>query len=69
MTTLTVLPKNRKQLTAIKAVLKALEISFKLDDDTTYLSSTKANKKALDKSIEQAENGQVVKIAIADLWS
>ncbi|WP_231490877.1 DUF2683 family protein [Pedobacter sp. Leaf170] len=70
METLIVQPKDRKQLFAVKAILKALDIAFEKgnDDETTYLSKSLANKKALNKSIKQAENGDTVKIAITDLW-
>lgn len=58
------------EVSKLKAVLKAFGAkNLKIeDDDTTYLSSTEANKKALDKSIKQAENGKTVKIALAELW-
>lgn len=61
---------EESEVPKLKAVLKAFGAkNLKIqDDDTTYLSSTEANKKALDKSIKQAENDQTVKIAIADLW-
>lgn len=61
---------EESEVPKLKAVLKAFGAkNLKIqDDDTTYLSSTEANKKALDKSIKQAENGQTVKVAIADLW-
>ncbi|PWS30035.1 DUF2683 family protein [Pedobacter paludis] len=70
METLIVQPKDRKQLTAIKAILKALDVAFKKgeENDSLYLSKSVANKKALDKSIKQAEKGQTVKIGVADLW-
>ena len=36
METLIIQPKNKKQLSAIKAVLKALDVSFKKADDSPY---------------------------------
>lgn len=70
METLIIQPKDRKQLSAVKAILKALDVAFEKgkDDETVYLGKSSANKKALNKSIKQAENGDTVKIAVADLW-
>jgi len=70
METLIVQPKDRKQLSAVKAILKALNVAFEKgkDDETEYLSKSSANKKALNKSIKQAESGQTVKVTVADLW-
>jgi len=36
METLIIQPKNKKQLSAIKAVLKALDVSFKKAEDSPY---------------------------------
>jgi len=70
MESLIIQPKDRKQLSTIKAILKALDVSFKKveGDETSFLSQSVANKKAIDHSIQQAKNGQTVKIAVADLW-
>ena len=70
METLIVQPKDRKQLSAVKAILKALDVAFKKgeEDETSYLTKSVANKKALNKSIKQAKDGQTVKIAVNDLW-
>ena len=70
MEALIIQPRDKKQLSAIKAILKALDVTFKKveQDETSYLSQSIANKRALDGSIKQAENGQTVKIAVADLW-
>jgi len=38
-------------------------------NETEYLTATKANKEALDKSIKQLEAGEVVKIALEDIWN
>ncbi|QPH39464.1 DUF2683 family protein [Pedobacter endophyticus] len=66
METLIVQPKNRKQLSAIRALLKALDVSFKeaKEDETAYLSRSEDNKQALNKSIKQAESGQTVKVDV-----
>jgi len=37
-------------------------------DETEYLTSTEANRKSLEESIKQIEEGDVVKIALEDLW-
>jgi len=70
METLILKPKDRKQLSAMKAILKALNVAFKKekDDETGYLSKSSVNKKTLNKSIKQAESGQTVKVTVADLW-
>jgi len=54
----------------VKAILRALNVAFEKgkDDETAYLGKSSANKKALNKSIKQAENGDTVKIAVSDLW-
>ncbi|TDG35686.1 hypothetical protein EZJ43_11735 [Pedobacter changchengzhani] len=61
---------NKEQTVALKAFAKLfkLRISKKELDETDYLNSTEANRKALDDSSKQAENGQYKKIDIADLW-
>ncbi len=66
METLIIHPENKEQLTAVKAVLKALKISFekkKLDDGY--------NKEFSDKIIQgrdDIKNGKGVRLEIDDLW-
>ena len=37
-------------------------------DETEYLIASKANKAALDKSIEEIRDGKGVKISLENLW-
>ena len=51
-----------------KAVMKALNVAYEEDIDTTeYLQSTKANKEALEQSIEQAGKGETTTITLDDV--
>lgn len=61
---------NKEQIVALKAFAKLfkLRIDKKEMDETDYLNSTEANRNSLDKAIEQIENGEGVKIELADLW-
>jgi hypothetical protein len=69
METLIAHPENEQQAEAVKAVLKALNIPFEEEKDTTdYLLSTEANAKKLNESIEQIENGKVTTINLDDIW-
>jgi hypothetical protein len=46
-----------------------LNIRYDIElDETEHLMSSKANEIALDKSIKQVAEGEVVKIAFDDLW-
>jgi hypothetical protein len=66
METLIAHPENEQQA---EAVLKALNIPFEEEKDTTeHLLSTEANTKKLNKSIEQIENGKVTTINLDDVW-
>lgn len=71
MTTLTVHPISEEQETAIRIFLDALHVEYKaieVMDDTTYLLSSSANAAHLEKSIEQAQNGEVIKLDLDDIW-
>lgn len=71
MTTLTVHPISEDQETAIRIFLDALHVDYKTteaSDDTDYLLSSPANAAHLQKSIEQAQNGEVVKLSLDDIW-
>jgi hypothetical protein len=64
METLIVHPKNKEQLTALKAFIKALNIDF-----TTEKSPYKPDFVAkIKRSQEQMKEGKGVKIAVEDLW-
>lgn len=71
MTTLTIHPESEEQETAIRLFLDALHVDYKATeatDDTTYLLSSAANAAHLQKSIEQAQKGEVVKLGLDDIW-
>lgn len=65
METLIVKPKNQKQLAAVKAVLSALDVSFKNTDENIYDKTFVAE-------INQAENdiksGKGKQLLTKDLW-
>jgi len=64
METLIVHPKNKEQLSALKAFVKALKIEF-----TTEKSPYKPEFVAkIKRSQEQMKEGKGVKIAVEDLW-
>ena len=64
METLIVHPKNKEQLSALKAFVKALKIEF-----TTEKSPYKPDFVAkIKRSQEQMKEGRGVKIAVEDLW-
>jgi hypothetical protein len=71
MTTLTIHPADADQETAIRIFLDALHVDYKtseIADDTTYLLSSEANAKHLQKSIEQEQQGKVTKLNLDDIW-
>ena len=69
METLIVHPETPEKAAALKAVMKALNVAYEEDMDTTeYLLSTKANEQALEQSIEQAEKGEIKTIILDDIW-
>ena len=54
-------------LEAIKVNFKSKPITITVEEEleaTTYLTSTKANKAMLDKSIKQAKKGQFIEVKI-----
>lgn len=64
MSTIIVHPENKEQLSALKAFMKAFNISFE-ENKTPY------NPKFVDKmkvSKQQAEKGETVKITLDDVW-
>jgi hypothetical protein len=69
MSTLTIHPKDAAQEKAIRAIFDAFSIKYEKEmDETEYLMSTEANRKNLDESIQQLEDGKGVKITLEDLW-
>lgn len=65
METLIVQPKNHKQLAAVEAVLKALNVAFKKEEKSPYNPAFVAKIK---RGEQAAKNGKGVKINISDLW-
>ena len=69
METLIVHPETPEKAEALKAVMKALNVAYEEDMDTTaYLLSTKANKESLEQSIEQVQKGKTTTITLDDIW-
>ncbi|MEP6610881.1 MAG: DUF2683 family protein [Mucilaginibacter sp.] len=69
MSTLTIHPKSEEQEKALKVIFDAFDVKYEKElDETEYLMLSNANELALDKSIKQAEDGDVVKISLDDLW-
>lgn len=69
MSTLTIHPKNKAQEKALKTIFEAFDIKYEKElDETEYLMLSKANKEALDKSIQQLEAGEGIKVSLEDLW-
>ena len=71
MTTLTIHPESEDQETAIRIFLDALHVDYKANDssdDTTYLLSSPVNAEHLQKSIDQADKGEVTKLGLDDIW-
>ncbi len=64
METLIVHPKNQKQLAAIEAVLKALDIAFKRED-----SYNPDFEKKIEKSKAEVRDGKTTKVKPADIWN
>ncbi len=65
MTTLTVKPKNKKELLKAKKMLKVLEISFEDNNDKPYNEAFVASIK---QGREDYKNGNCKTIALEDLW-
>lgn len=67
MTTLTVRPKNKKELLAIKNVLEAFKVDFETNPDIEAPYNPEFVKRVLlaDKEIDE---GKGVTIALEDLW-
>ena len=68
METLIVQPKSKEQLTALKAVMKALKIEFKTERDTKNLYNPKFVAK-MKKAEEDVKAGRTTKIEPADIWN
>jgi len=69
MSTLTIHPKNEKQEKALKTIFDAFDVKYEKEmDETEYLMSTEANRKALNESIQELEAGKGIKVSLEDLW-
>ena len=72
METLIVLPKDKEQLVALKAIMKALKVDFKTEkkmDETDRILANPAMVKRLDESIQQIKDGKGIKISLDDdIW-
>jgi hypothetical protein len=60
--TITINPKNKKELAKIKAILKAVEIDFveEIDDDDWWNRISDAEKELIELGIKDFEEGNVV---------
>ncbi|WP_183578673.1 DUF2683 family protein [Mucilaginibacter sp. X5P1] len=69
MSIFTIHPKDEAQEKALKAIFDAFSVKYERElDETEYLMASEANQKALDKSIQQLDAGEGVKISLEDLW-
>ena len=66
METLIVEPKNQKQLAAIKAFLKALDVSFRKEKESPYNTDFVAK---IERSKEEVKEGKVTRVKKEDLQS
>lgn len=66
METLIVEPKSRKQLNAIKAVLKALDVTFRKEQESPYNPEFVAR---IRKSEQQFEEGKVTRVTKENIES
>ncbi|WP_379966615.1 DUF2683 family protein [Epilithonimonas sp. UC225_85] len=62
--TITIYPKNKKELAKIKTILKAIEVDF-IESETPY-DKDFVNK--IEKSRKEISNGETKKIALNNLW-
>jgi hypothetical protein len=65
METLTVRPKNKKQLMAVTAILKALGVDFNKEKDSPYDPDFVA---MIHQGTEDIKNGKGTKTKPEDLW-
>ncbi len=69
MTTIVLKVKDKKQLDALMDVVQRFKISFSGNmDETEYLLSTDENRKSIEKSLKQSEEGETRSIKTTDLW-
>ncbi|MCY0976137.1 hypothetical protein PGH12_12365 [Chryseobacterium wangxinyae] len=60
--TITINPKNKKELAKIKAILKAVEIDFveEIPEEDWYDELSEAEKKSIELGLKDIEEGRVV---------
>jgi len=68
METLIVQPKNKEQLTALKAIMKALKIDFKTEKSTKDVYNQEFEEK-IRRAEEDVKAGRITKIEPADIWN
>ncbi|WP_257670343.1 DUF2683 family protein [Parapedobacter tibetensis] len=68
METLIVEPHNKKQLAAIKAVLKALGVNFRKADESPYDEAFVAKIKRGDEALERGEGTKMTIAELEALW-
>jgi hypothetical protein len=69
MSTLTIHPKDEAEENALKVIFEAFKIQYEKElDETEYLSASEANKKELNESIRQINNGEGISMSLNDLW-
>ena len=68
METLIVLPKTKKQLSAIKAVLKALDVSFRQENDRQYNSEFVAKIQQGDEDFKAGKGKKITIDELNSLW-
>ena len=66
METLIVHPKNQKQLATVEAILKALDVAFKKEEENQYNPDFVAK---IEKSRSEVKAGNTTKIKPADIWN
>ncbi|KFC24472.1 DUF2683 family protein [Chryseobacterium sp. FH1] len=62
--TITINPKNKKELAKIKTILKAIEVDF-IESEDSY---DKDFVSKIEKSRKEISKGETKKIALDDLW-
>jgi len=68
METLIVEPQNKKQLAAVKAVLKALDVNFWKTDEVPYNADFLAKIKRGDEALQRGEGKKMNVDELDELW-
>jgi hypothetical protein len=69
MSVITVHPNSEAQEKALEVIFEAFNVKYEKElDETEYLMASKANREALNESIQQLENGEGIKVSLEDLW-